>query len=222
MRALRIDTDAQWKAVHDRLATVRVALQATGGATGHRRSRDLDSPYLLSGFARCEVCGGAIGVVGGSRSSARRHVYGCLTYHKRGMCANNVRVPIEDVDHAVLTAIAGDVLRPAVVAAVVQGVRAALTPSRQGDDVLAFERELATVDRQIGHLTAAGGVSAVLAGDVDHGADPVSTGGPWLSLSRNGLVVCPRGAGRRRSNLCGSGTGIRTPVPWLRTTCPNP
>src|SRR5262249_38976156 len=24
------------------------------------------------------------------------------------------------------------------------------------------------------------------------------------------------------SNFCGSGTGIRTPVPWLRTTCPDP
>jgi hypothetical protein len=26
----------------------------------------------------------------------------------------------------------------------------------------------------------------------------------------------------RRCNVSGSGTGIRTPVPWLRTTCPDP
>src|SRR5215471_14629776 len=28
--------------------------------------------------------------------------------------------------------------------------------------------------------------------------------------------------GGHRSTLSGSGTGIRTPVPWLRTTCPDP
>jgi hypothetical protein len=75
--ALRIITDAEWHAAHGRLANVRAQLKATGTPLGNRRGRDIESAYLLSGFARCTICGGGLAVLGGSRSSARRHVYGC-------------------------------------------------------------------------------------------------------------------------------------------------
>ena len=60
----------------------------------------------------------------GSHRSNRRHAYGSLAYHKRGtsVCGNAVRLPIECVDGAVLSKLGGDVLRPAVVLAVIDGV----------------------------------------------------------------------------------------------------
>jgi hypothetical protein len=49
----------------------------------------------------------------GSHSSARRHVYGCLSYLKRGtsVCGNGLRLPLDRIDDAVLRTLAGDVLR---------------------------------------------------------------------------------------------------------------
>lgn len=165
--ALRIVSDDLWAAAHRRFAGLRQAFNVADVATSsgagaekptRGRRRDADSPYLLSGHVRCGVCGGAVGVVGGSRSSARGHVYGCLRKHKTGLCANTVRLPLALVDDAVLTAVAGDVLRPQVVRDVIRRVVAALmtpTPEPSADDRATARRALADVEQQMQHLTAA-------------------------------------------------------------------
>ena len=80
--ALRLVSDDQWQAA--RMSPRSCSALEKAGTFGNRRTRDIKSRYLLSGFARCGVCGGGIGVVSGSRRSNRLHAYGCLTYHKRG------------------------------------------------------------------------------------------------------------------------------------------
>jgi site-specific DNA recombinase len=165
--ALRIVAETDWQAAHGRLAGVRARLAGTGGSSGHRRARDIESAYLLSGFARCAVCGGGFGVTGGSHSSNRAHVYGCLAYHKRGtaVCGNGLRLPLERIDTAVLGTLAGDVLRPAVIHAVIAGVLDALEPKAVGRDVERSRAELARVERELERLTdaiAAGGDLASL------------------------------------------------------------
>ena len=42
------------------------------------------------------------------------------------------------------------------------------------------------------------------------------------AVRENGLAVEARPVEQGRCMIDGTGTGIRTPVPWLRTTCPNP
>ena len=164
--ALRIVSDEQWHAAHSRLTGIRERLiQATGGPLGNRRPRDIESKYLLAGFARCAVCGGGLGVTSGSHSSARGHVYGCLAYHKRGtsICGNGLRVPIDRVDHAVLKTLAGDVLRPAIAEAVIDGVLAALNPRALELDVEGLRAELERVDAEIANVTEAIAVGGELA-----------------------------------------------------------
>src|SRR5262249_48435201 len=124
MPTLRIVSDEQWTAAHTRLTAIRTQLfRATGGRLGVRR-RDIESPYLLSGFARCAVCGGSLGVMSGSSTRVSERLYGCRAYLKRGtsVCGNALRLPISRVDDAVLKTIAGDLLRPPVIMAVVNGV----------------------------------------------------------------------------------------------------
>lgn len=54
--ALRVVTDDQWRLAHGRFESIRARLiQASGGRIGVRR-RDVESQYLLPGFARCAVC----------------------------------------------------------------------------------------------------------------------------------------------------------------------
>ena len=155
--ALRIVSDEQWHAAHGRLADTRERLKMAFGGMGSRQAHDIESKYLLSGFARCGVCGGGLGVMGGSRSSARGHVYGCIAYHKRGtsVCGNALKIPVARLDQAVLKTLAGDVLRPAVVMAVVDGLLCRLEPQAAGRDVDRQRAALQIVDREIGFLAQA-------------------------------------------------------------------
>jgi site-specific DNA recombinase len=155
---LRIVTHSEWQAAHDRLLGVRAQIQAaTGAPLGRRRSRDIESKYLLSGFARCAICGGSVGVTSGSHSSARRHSYGCLAYLKRGtsVCGNGLRIPIDRVDDAVLRTLAGDVLRPAVVMGVIDGVFERLAPKAAAQDVPNHRTALKAIEREIANLVQA-------------------------------------------------------------------
>lgn len=54
---LRIVTDEQWTAAHRRLGGIPMKLETAQGARPIVR-RDVESPYVLSGFARCGQCGG--------------------------------------------------------------------------------------------------------------------------------------------------------------------
>lgn len=147
---LRIVSAAAWDAAYRRLDGIRTHLeQASGGRSG-RRQRDIESRYLLSGFARCAVCGGSVGVLD-------RRQYGCIAYHKRGttVCRNAVKLPVATLDEAVLTKLRVDVLRPAAVLALIDGVLKELAPTTLARDLTRHKREFATLDREIAHLAEA-------------------------------------------------------------------
>jgi hypothetical protein len=100
--ARREPVQRAWAAVRQRIDGIRTGLdRASGhvstGRTGRPRRRDIESPYLLSGFARCADCGGSLGVLD-------RRQYGCIAHHKRGttVCGNGVRLPLAMLDDAVL------------------------------------------------------------------------------------------------------------------------
>jgi site-specific DNA recombinase len=114
---LRIVPDDLWSAAHDRRAKSRETyLQTTDGVLFGRRC-DRDSKYLLSGFARCAVCGGGMLVKSRDHRSQRPYFYACSWHHDRGeaACGNNIEARIELVERAVLDAIDQDVLRPDIV-----------------------------------------------------------------------------------------------------------
>ncbi len=75
--SLRIISDELWSRAHDRLAERQ--RKHTGG---RGRQRDLDSHYLLSGFARCGTCNGGLAHHSRQHGSqrARTSYYGCTSY----------------------------------------------------------------------------------------------------------------------------------------------
>src|SRR5262249_54794165 len=72
---------------------------------------DGDSPYLLTGFTKCSICGGAIGSIprahGAGDKRQRIDYYGCFTNHRRGtaICTNKTHIRQELLDRAVLAGI---------------------------------------------------------------------------------------------------------------------
>src|SRR5262249_44599184 len=99
----------------------------------------------------------SFGVISGSHSSARRHVFGCWSYLKRGttVCGNSLRLPITRIDDAVLKTLAGDVLRPAVAMAVVDGVLEELSPQSQTQELERYHVEFQKTERAIANLADA-------------------------------------------------------------------
>lgn len=172
---LRVVSEEAWEAAHSRLRGIRARLETAQGDRPIVR-RDIDSAYLLSGFARCASCGGALSVV--SRQHGRRRVffYGCLAHAKRGreVFANALVMPVPVVEDAVLRAMAGDVLRPRVVTAILDAVFDALKPTETAATVKGLRSELQALDQRIARLTAA--VENGSGGGAPGGAAPDAAG----------------------------------------------
>jgi site-specific DNA recombinase len=165
---LQIVSDDLWHAAQARLKGIRATLAKTSGGRHGVRRRDVESKYLLAGFARCGSCGGALGVVSRRQTGpARRFAYGCLVYNKRGanVCGNRLTIPIERVDAAVLSTLAGSVLKPAIVEAVIAGVLEALEPQSQAEAAKSYRDELKRVEGELTRL-----------------AEAIAAGGPMTSL----------------------------------------
>ncbi len=163
---LRIVPPDLWERVQARHAhNCTVWLRDQKGHLQSRPSgRDLRSQYLLSGLAQCAICGGSlVGMSRVQRTRYRKVFYVCIYAHKRGptVCQNNLRLPQETLDSAILHALS-DVLDERVLEAAVER---ALQELRKGHAALpdrrtAILRELSLIESRLTHL-----VEAIATGD---------------------------------------------------------
>jgi site-specific DNA recombinase len=157
---LRIVSDALWTAAHSRLKGIRAHLASMGSRLAVRHARDVDSKYLLTGFARC-TCGASFSALSRHHGTQRVFFYGCLAHYKRGrtVCDNGMVKRMDLIDEAVsrtlLRMLGGDVLRPAVTNAVIEGVLEAMSPKSMAVGLDRQRAELGTVEREIARLTEA-------------------------------------------------------------------
>ena len=140
-----------WTATQARLRSLRTHVVQIGvqNTRAVRRRRDIESKYVLSGFARCAVCGGSVGVL-------NRTVYGCIANHKRGttVCGNALKKPIETLDEAVVRRMR-ELLKPATVMGIIDDLFDEFSTPTRARDLTRHRRELASVDRKIQNLTHA-------------------------------------------------------------------
>ena len=129
--ALRIVDEEIWSAVQARREAARRSyLVATGGERFGRPANARESKYLLTGLTRCASCGHALIVMSRSHRSRRAYFYRCGGFHSKGsaICSNNLHLPLEAVDDAILAEIEGYVLHPQVVTRAVEIALDALQP----------------------------------------------------------------------------------------------
>ena len=176
---LRIVNDELWAAAHERLKTTRDSyLRSTKGRLWGRPASGLESKYLLTGLAQCDTCRGSLFVRSRQHGRQRMFFYGCTTYHLRGhtACVNNIEVPMEATDRAVLTALEEEVFRPDIL---VETVRKAVARFQaDGDKVLerrqTLSEDLATIEKELFRLREAvaqgGNLSSLMAaiGEREH------------------------------------------------------
>jgi hypothetical protein len=157
---LRIITDDEWTRAHARLSTARASyIKATGGLVFGRPVNSFASPYLLTGLARCSVCGASFVVLTRDFKSERRPFYACSYHHHRGavVCPNGLPAEMQATNREVLTSIGSRLSRRTVVEQAIEMALADLAPRR---DARAAEQEALTarlrqLEAELERLTAA-------------------------------------------------------------------
>jgi Recombinase zinc beta ribbon domain len=149
---LRIVSDEHWNAVQARFSERQVPYARAG-----RRRQDIESPYLLSGFARCGTCGGSLAVhtrQHGGKASAVLRLHRVL---KRGarVCANNLVARMEVLDAEVLATLQDDVCRSAVVEEAIRLALEELSPKQIDETQAKLETERRKVRVECDRLAAA-------------------------------------------------------------------
>ena len=109
---LRIISDELWGRVQERLAWLKQIYgnQKRDGLL----SRTVSSPYLLSGFLKCGICGANLVIVTG-RSRRGHPKYGCPQHYYRGACVNDLQEGQVWLEKRLLAELQDAVLRPEAV-----------------------------------------------------------------------------------------------------------
>src|SRR4030095_4743305 len=157
----RIISEALWKAAHDRIARTRKAFAAHRSSDGKLQGRPesaLVREHLLSGFLRCGVCGGNLFlfVSKAGKNPPSKLFYTCTTNFKRGAsrCANNVRVPYEDITSGVIDAFESRISDREVIEKFLFAEREASSVESVAQQRAILEADLAALDREIKRLIA--------------------------------------------------------------------
>ncbi len=160
----RIVSDDLWRAAHARLDAARANyLAGTRGAIWGRPTTGTTSKYLLIGIGRCGACGGGLVVRARKHGRGRQFRYACSTLHYRGrtVCANNLQIPVDVADGAILDVVAEEVLRPDLIARTFDDLFAERArPDDRQARRKALAGELARVETEAANLSnaiAAGG-----------------------------------------------------------------
>jgi DNA invertase Pin-like site-specific DNA recombinase len=162
--ALRIVPEDLWRAAHRRFEARQ---RHFGGGRG--QGRDLGSRFLLSGFARCGVCGGGLSALSRPHGGRRVHFYGCTSHWKRGatVCSNRLVARLDLLEAEVLATLHDDVCRPAVVEEAIRLALEELAPARRGTARDQLARQLAATRAECERLAEAiargGPIEALLA-----------------------------------------------------------
>ena len=174
--ALRIVDEALWDAAHARLtATRQTCLRTQGGRLWGRPPSGLASRYLLTGIARCGICGGGLEVRSRSHGRRRAFYYSCSSFYRRGpeVCPNRYEIPMRTADAAVIEALLTDLLTPDRLASVVKRLLARATAAQDTPNTtrVGVERQLVAVEAALDRLTTA----VASGGDIPALVDAIKT-----------------------------------------------
>jgi len=168
---LQMVSDALWTAAHDQLNARRRQYgdfgktRVKGDTARGRTRRDADAAHLLTGFARCAVCGGGLNVHFRQHGGHRVPFYGCLAHWKRGLrvCCNRLMGRAEIVDAEVLATLQDDILRPTVIDQALALALEELAPAGSDRVRRRLEAELAKLTDECARLAEAIGRGGRLA-----------------------------------------------------------
>jgi hypothetical protein len=147
---LRLIDDALWNRVQSRLKTFESHALCTesGRLCGRPPKHAVNN--LLSGLAKCGVCGG--GIVVHTHGKARRNAeYVCNRARTNGRCSNRLRLPLAELNETILQAVEAHVLTPEAIEHVVLHSERTTTE----DECAKLDREEKDVEKRLARIVAA-------------------------------------------------------------------
>ena len=113
--------------------------------------------YLLTGMLTCSVCGSSFEALSRKHGHRRAFVYGCAAHRRRGhhICENDLVVPMEVADGAVLDAVEATVLHLEVIDRVIEKAEVALAKNTSVGRRRQLKKDLEMVRLETERLTAA-------------------------------------------------------------------
>jgi DNA invertase Pin-like site-specific DNA recombinase len=156
---LRIISEELWQAVQDRIGK-------NEKLCGQKGPKGPKPRYLLSGLARCSVCGGPIHATNGKQGKKTIKVYACNYHRNRGetVCTNSFRRPVEGIDDAVIEWVEQNLFREQVILEAIAEVRCRLSSKdgRAEGEILELEGQVRKLGKEIANLTNALATSDVM------------------------------------------------------------
>ncbi len=108
----RLIPEDLWKRVEAQIQRVNKRFGAASVGGHGRMGRG--PKYLFSGFMVCGLCGARMIIVSGD--GRRGYVkYGCPSHRYRGVCANNVLIRRDRLEHQLLTGLSDRILNPEMI-----------------------------------------------------------------------------------------------------------
>ena len=127
-----------------------LALRLAGGRLSGRPPKTA-TQNLLAGLATCALCGGGLVVETSPRKRGRVPEYICYRHRANGACTNTLRMPVADLNEAVLQAVEEHALTPEAIEQVIH--------LSERDDVTELQdkltREQKDIAKRIARLVAA-------------------------------------------------------------------
>ena len=158
MPELRVVSEEQWQAAHERLSTSRQNyLRHNDGKVWGRPANGVESKHLLIGMAVCAECGAGLMVRSRRYGSRHGHFYTCSANWRRGSCDNRLEIPAEMAEAAVLESVESELLTPAVIENAIESlfVQASAPASELADRRACLQTALRTVETELQRLTSA-------------------------------------------------------------------
>ena len=141
---LRIIDEPLWKRVQSRRQDAETLAARLAGGRLSGRPPKTATQNLLAGLATCALCGGGLVVETSPRKRGRVPEYICYRHRANGACTNALRMPVEDMNEAVLQAVEEHALTPEAIEQVIH--------LSERDDVTELQGEAGT--RAEGHREA--------------------------------------------------------------------
>jgi site-specific DNA recombinase len=185
---LRIIDEPLWQKVAARRSeTEGKAIRFASGRISGRPPKHA-TINLLAGLATCGVCGGGLVIEHSNNRKGHYSYYICHRRRTSSTCTNRLRMPIDEMNEAVLQAVEEHALTPEAIEQVI------LLTERDDfrDQQITNERERKDIDRRIERLVAA-----------------IETGGDAVSL-----VAKLQQLEARKQSISATSSGLR-PVPRL-------
>ena len=146
---LRIVSDELWVRVQNRQQTLMKKYAGSG-----RVSRAAHSPYLLSGFLVCSVCGARLIVISGTGKYA---TYGCSHAFNRGACSNRARIRVARIEEMLFRRLQEAFQTPEVIDSLVDALLSIQKKQRIGMEIPKRIKELeAQIENLVGAIAQVG------------------------------------------------------------------